>query len=375
MAGRTRRIGAALGVSAALALAVVAGPAGATEPYAAILAAGAPESAALDQVMRRLTASRDHGRLPAAAGPNVAGYIADVAPLAEGRSRVLVRADALQGLFAAFDLTFADRPSPALVVVPVYVGPGGERLLWSGPNPWLDAWQRYDGDAGLTPLLVPFADLGDVDAISTAEATVADAQALAALAARYGADGALVATYEAGGTATVSVQGPDGWRTATSLALPAGDPVPAAAVDAVVAAVDRLWVDRAIRPSFDGPTAQLDVTATYASLADWIAIRRALDESPAVESYAVPAVGGQSARVVLRHFADLAALAADLAAAGLVLDNATGGTSAGPVLRLAAATPLQPQVLAPGAGAPTPLAAAEAAAAAAMPIPALRFAP
>ena len=43
-------------------------------------------------------------------------------------------------------------------------------VLWSGANPWLDAWQVYTGAAGLAPMVVPYGEFGDLDALNAQEA-------------------------------------------------------------------------------------------------------------------------------------------------------------------------------------------------------------
>lgn len=308
---------------------------------AAILEA---EADGLGAVLQRLTAERDHGRLPPAAGPNVAGYIQDATIIGtDGRIRVETRADAVRQLLTNLGIVFTETESPRLVVVPVYRGADGP-ALWSGNNPWLDAWQVYGGDTGLVPVAVPFGEFGDLDALSTQEALDGNPAALRALALRYEAAGTLVAVYEQrGGEAriTVTVNADGGWQATESLTIGDADPMLASTVDAAVTAVGRLWVESQLRPSYDGPVSTVEVTAWFSNLTEWVGIRRALDNAAIVEGYTVPVLGGQNARLVLRHYADFGTFQQDLAGSGLVFERGGYGQSGLPelTLRLAGAAP------------------------------------
>lgn len=325
----------------------------ASDPGAREAALAQAEEQALAAILRRITASRDHARLPVATGPNVAGYVAEATALPDGRLRVALRADAIAQMLQGFGIDYLDEQGPLLAVVPVDDG-GDVPVLWSGPNPWLDAWARHPGGAGLVPVVTPLAEFGDVEAVNAAEAIAGDAAALQRLAERYDAGGTLVAVWRStGSTAEVllAVTAADGWQAQTSLQMASPEPT-VDAVDAVLDALGRLWVEHRLRPSYDGPVSALAMAATFASLADWIAIRRALDEAPVVARFDVPLVSGTGAQLVVHHYADPATLQADLAGAGLVVEQ--GGWSAdgraGWTLRLAGAalpvgSPSPPQIM------------------------------
>lgn len=116
---------------------------------------------ALATVLRRITAARDHARLAAATGPNVAGYIAETGLLPDGRLRVAVRPDAVRHMLEQFGIACHDRPAPVLVVVPVRrrqrpgavdgresVARGVEAAgrLWVGPGPGMEPVCAAAGD-------------------------------------------------------------------------------------------------------------------------------------------------------------------------------------------------------------------------------------
>ncbi len=320
------------------ALAVVgAMPAAANEAYVAYVpdraessdpagrdsAVAAAREQALAIVLQRLTATRDHPRLPVATGPNVAGYVEEVAVLADGgRLRVSLRPDAVRAMLDGFGLDYLDTPAPLLVVVPIFHD-GGVPVLWSGTNPWLDAWLVYPAGAGLAPLAVPYGEFGDVEAVNAQEAIAGDGAALGRLSGRYEAAGTLVAEYRpAGGEAEIrlTVAAADGWQATTILTAPSDSSIRQETLDAVVEAVGRLWVESRLQPRYEGPLSTVELTASFASLDDWIAIRRALDEASIVERFDVPVVSGHSARLILQHYADLPSLQRDLAGAGLVIE-------------------------------------------------------
>ena len=341
-----RMIGATGGTATILAIALsltLASHAGAADPFSAIVTLDRSESLsdastlnriqsdALAQVLRRLSATRDHGLLPAANGPNVAGYVRETVTMADGRVRVTLVDESIRHLFDQLRIDAVTEPAPPLVVVPIYSLSEAQSVLWSGPNPWLDAWRSHNQVAGLTTLRLPFGEFGDLQAITPAEALAGDASALMALADRYAVAGAVVADYRLNGEQSeirLHIVGSDDWRASISL------PVATFDVSAVAEAVDRLWVERNIRPTFDGPVSVIDVTAGFATLADWIAIRHALEQSSVVARFDVPVVAGHSARLVVHHHSDRQALAAELAAVGLELAQDHNAVPNGLTLRL-----------------------------------------
>lgn len=329
-----------------------------TDPAAREAAVSRAESEALTLVLQRLTALRDHGRLPAADGPNVAGYVEDVSIDSEGQSaRITLRSEAVRQLLTGLGIAFVDEPAPLLVVVPVFEGPGGP-LLWSGPNPWLDAWQVHGGNSGLAPAVVPFGEIGDLQAVNAQEALDGDSSALRALAARYQAAGTLVAVYSPqGGQAEIrlALDAADDWQADSRLSVPADGAISRAAIDAVTTAVGRLWVERQIRPSYSGGLSLAEANVIFAGLGDWIAIRHALEDAPIVDRFDVPAVGGQGARVILHHYADLASLQRDLEGSGVIVELAGYGPSGLPGLTLRLAGGAAPQQVQAGGPAAAPV--------------------
>jgi hypothetical protein len=71
--------------------------------------------------------------------------------------------------------------------------------LWDDPNPWSDVWSRNVATSGLVPIKPPIGDLTDIGTVSAEQAENGSMERLAALAKRYGADVAVVASADVSG--------------------------------------------------------------------------------------------------------------------------------------------------------------------------------
>jgi hypothetical protein len=95
------------------------------------------------------------------------------------------RADAVRNLLRQANIPFCETPSKPLVVLPILEA-GGSAVLWEDPNPWRDAWTANPPPAGLVPLVLPYGDLEDVQAVDADAAVKGDTAMLRAISGRYG---------------------------------------------------------------------------------------------------------------------------------------------------------------------------------------------
>ncbi len=103
--------------------------------------------------------------------------------------------NAVRRLLRGSGTPFVDSRARPIVVVPVWLEDTARPALWVD-NPWLTAWTKGDEAAALVPLLTPVGDIEDIAALTPNAAAGVNQDALVTLAARYGADRALVARAE-----------------------------------------------------------------------------------------------------------------------------------------------------------------------------------
>lgn len=100
----------------------------------------------------------------------------------KGTYTVRFRPNAVRG-----KMTAAGLPDPArkpVLVLPFYQV-GGQTVLWSDTNPWLNAWRSFSSTAGA---VVPIGDAHDIAQVSDADGLQYSPMEVQQLAARYGAD-------------------------------------------------------------------------------------------------------------------------------------------------------------------------------------------
>ena len=157
------------------------------------------QQAGLDRLLRRLVPAEDYGRLPRASSLPIDDYVLSFEIADEELSStryiadltVAYDPDAVRGLLSNGGFAFAQVPSVPVVVLPLYET-GVDARLWPDENPWWQAWAEHMDSEQLLRLVLPLGDLEDMAAVSTAQAQAGDAAALGRLAARYGAEDALV---------------------------------------------------------------------------------------------------------------------------------------------------------------------------------------
>ena len=156
------------------------------------------ERVAFDRLLQWLLLKEDVARIPddVRANPSrfVTGYSVQNERIAANRYRATIEVqfdrDRVRNLMGELDLIFEEHRPPTHLLIPL-LGQGGQLTLWDN-NPWLDIWANRPSAGDFIPLLVPHGELGDVSALSVAEAAGGQTDRIAGLARRYGVTHALL---------------------------------------------------------------------------------------------------------------------------------------------------------------------------------------
>ena len=106
---------------------------------------------ALKALLKKLTLDTDHGRLPVIEGSRLGDFVQGFEIANEQRSERRYLADltvrfkpyAVRALLRTADIPFAESVSSPILVLPIFQR-GGTTNLWDDPNPWRDAWHRFE---------------------------------------------------------------------------------------------------------------------------------------------------------------------------------------------------------------------------------------
>jgi hypothetical protein len=218
-----------------------------------------------------------------------------------------------------------------IVLLPIYEA-NGPPLLWDDPNPWRAAWANPPSAAG-GRLMVPLGDVGDVDAIDVDKARSGDAAALSAIAAKYGADEALVVVA----TPRTAAGKEDGldvtvrrYRQGQFVDVHA-DVINArpgaaetdlfrAAADKIAADVATGWKDA--KPPGGDERGSFVAVLPITGLDDWIKVRDRLGTLATVRKVELKSLSRQEATLEIQYVGDLDHLKSSLA--GINLDLVRG---------------------------------------------------
>jgi hypothetical protein len=240
------------------------------------------------------------------------------------------RADAVRRLLRQASVPYAETRSKPVVVLAVLQGDGGV-TLWEDPNPWRDAWGKRLPRTGLVPLIVPYGDLEDVQAIDAEAATRGDTDRLQAIAQRYnGADVLLSVAKIAGATdphtlsvattriSVASAIAPQSWDKSYTAAAGVSDADLFG--DGVVGTAQQVedgWKAANVL-DFRRP-GTMAVRVPLEDLKSWVAIRDRLAGVPAIQRSDLVTLGRGEARLTLHYFGDPEQLRLALAQRDLAL--------------------------------------------------------
>jgi hypothetical protein len=234
-----------------------------------------------------------------------------------GRLTIRFLPEKVRAAMAEADVAFTEDRAPAVVVVPVWLGPDGPEA-WTN-NPWRAGWLALDAHDSLVPLIIPLGDLTDSQTLPAQRALDGDRDALEAMRQRYSADAIILAvaapldntTIRAtliGETASGSV---DFDRTYTA----ADGGVAAAAGQAAQEFHTAMLADwRNSRPTVRPIAVQsIRVAVPVASLEQWNDLRARLVDTPGVAGVDLSSLSAQGAIVRLNYSVSFPDLQAELA--------------------------------------------------------------
>lgn len=306
----------------------------------------------LKQIFERLVLDEDLDRLPSLSDTQISQMIGGFEITNERVTSTRYRAN-LNIKFKPDDVRlalrnaavrFAETPGRPIVVLPI-LAVGLEPRLWQAPNPWSDAWARAAVASGLVPLILPMGDEVDIRLVGVQQAMAGDTVALDRIAERYGARESLsviavpskvletgmirldITLLSRSGRDQASQfqlelpAGPDGWGTLFDQA-----------VAAVAGRVNGEWKQANVL-QFDQQNT-IDVGVTIVDLADWLDIRRRLEELSVIRAVELRELSQSAALLRLRYLGAPEGMAFALRQAQLDLEETPDGWE---VVRLAPA--------------------------------------
>jgi len=234
-----------------------------------------------------------------------------------GRLTIRFLPDKVRAALADADVAFTEDRAPAVVVVPVWLGPDGPEV-WTD-NPWHAGWLAINAQDSLVPLVIPLGDLTDSQTLAARQALDGERAGLEALRTRYSADAVIVAvaaplddtTIRATLTGETAMGALDFDRTYTAdeggLAVAA-----AAAAREFHSAMLADW--RTSRPQVRPAAVQsIRVALPVASLEQWNDLRARLVATPGVAGVDLSSLTAQGAIVRLAFSVPFPDLQAELA--------------------------------------------------------------
>ena len=236
---------------------------------------------------------------------------------------------AVRRFLRAAGVPFAAARSRPVLVLPV-LRRAGTHLLWDRPNPWREAWAGLTRAGELVPLVSPAGDLQDIRDISARQAVSGAPARLRAIAGRYGAASVAVMTATRSRKrgsppeirVAVTAYGADEDRRSFVESHPA-DPADTAARQFRAAAANTA---RRIQEDWKSSNllvfdreGQIDATVPVSGLDEWVAVSRAVFDTPSSEGMQVLSLSRDAVRVRLRYFGDADGFRAALRRNGLHL--------------------------------------------------------
>ncbi len=296
------------------------------------------EQRAYQMLLERLTLDVDHTRLPAASDAQLDDLVSGFEVANERTSGVRYLANytfhfnagAVRQLLQQANIPFCETPSKPLVVLPVYEA-GAAPALWEDPNPWRDAWSTKPPPAGLVPLVLPFGDLADVQAIDADGALKGDPARLQAISSRYGGADVLVADAQLKGEASAHTlviaatryapgdgsQQQSVTKTLTATPAESDADLLANGVAAIADAVEDAWKQANMLDYSHAAT--ITVRVPLNDLAGLVDVRSRLDGVPAIQKSELVALDRGQATLRIHYVGDPAQLRTALAQHDLAL--------------------------------------------------------
>lgn len=319
---------------------------------------------AFDQLLLNLATPEDVAKLPPLGDDAISDMVLDFEVESESVSTVRYigklafrfRAEPVRAYLEQGGASYAVGATRPALILPVLTRDGSS-LLWDDTNAWLATWSGGPVGGTLVSIAVPLGDLTDIATIDGPRALDGDAAALQAMAQRYGAGDVVVAEVQAGidaatGEARLALDAKRYTLTGLAgtlqdnLSAPGGE---AALPDLYAQAAQRVSAflqDEWKRENLVSSTVEqrLDVVAPFASLEEWIDLRRRLGDVSMIRRADLLELARDGARIDLVFVGDQAQLIRALAQRDLAL------VPVGPEPVPPPAAPAAPPPAAPGTG-------------------------
>ena len=255
---------------------------------------------------------------PAAIAPLVQSFEVDDEKTSRVRylARLTFQFDraAIRRFLRASGAPFASSRSRPVLVLPVLRG-AGTLLLWDRPNPWREAWAGLARAGELVPLLSPAGDLQDLREVSARQAVSGDPARLRAIAGRYGAASVAVmvaSRRRARGSppeirVSVTSYGADQEKRTFVESYPVDPAATAgrqyrAAAESTARRIQEDWKSRNLLV-FDRE-GEIDAVVPVSGLDEWVAVSRALFDTPSSDGMQVLSLSRNAVRVRIRYYGD-----------------------------------------------------------------------
>jgi hypothetical protein len=283
---------------------------------------------ALGELMRRLTLAADWGRLPQVDDPTTQDAVRGFQVASEKASstryiadlNVSFRPDTVRNLLKRSGILFGETQAKPALLLPIY-DKGGAPVFWEDDNPWREAVERRDLDDAITPLMLPLGDVQEFGLLTAAQAMAGDKAAIADLGHRYGADEVVVAVAASKGGSVGLTVNRYGLGDAVTLKRTYQGLDDAAA--GLIAVLGDQWKrDTIVEP---GSQAHITASASFATLDQWEAIRKALGATPLVNGLQVEGITAKGAEVQISYRGTPEKLALSLAQSNVNLIEDTNG--------------------------------------------------
>ncbi len=274
---------------------------------------------ALEKLMRRNTLRQHWGNLPSVSDADVPSYVQSFSVANEKTSRtrylaeltVVFKASAVRNLLRGAGVPFSETVSKPILVLPVWQV-RDRYVLWGDPNPWRDAWAHaVKQQHGLLPITIPQGDLPDLQAIDGVAAANGNDAAMAVIAQRYGVEKVAVShgrllvdretdqsyaqivtrIYSSAGEVEITDQQfvPEGSKKSFFRKLAAS----------ALGDMNEDWKSKTLVRF--GQSGQLQAVVEINSLAQWVAIRKAIEEVSAVQGLDVGSLSVSQAYVTVSY--------------------------------------------------------------------------
>ncbi len=321
------------------------------------------ERVALARLLRKLTLSEDHARLPKPDAEAVRNAVRNFSVESENQQGDRYTAsvayrfdrDAVRAMLEGAGVAFLETPSPPLVVLPVWKEEG-KPTLWDDPNPWREAWMRLEPADTMVDFARLRGDTEDLKAITGEEAAAANRPALGRIGDRYKAGLIAVAmgSVEKGKRRiAVTLYDLANGRTSAVGVFPAGtdDAGLDKAAAAIARAIDATWKKGAV--AIEQNAAVVRMRAPLQGLEHWIKIRQSLSSMPQLRSLTTISMSPGEALIELRFAGTIAELRRQLDQRGMAVtvEPAKEGTPETWVLK-PPSTAVKETDLAPAPGTP-----------------------